>query len=52
MLPLDETSWLLVELNSEDTEQVVGGASASYNTPGDPDYGSVPYSSGNKPVRE
>jgi len=38
-------------LSREDIEQVTGSASASYNTPGDPDYGNVPYSSGNKGER-
>ena len=41
-----------VVLRAQETEHVAGGASAPYNTPGDPDYGKVPYSSGNGPVKD
>lgn len=40
-----------VALSVRETDHVAGGASASYNTPGNPDYGHVPYSSGNGPVK-
>ncbi len=44
MLPIDLKILTLPEpvvLSAEETEQVAGGASAPYNTPGDPDYGNV-----------
>ena len=49
MLALNDAS--PIPLSREEIEQVAGGASgpAPYNTPGNPDYGYVPYSNGNKP---
>lgn len=51
-----------VELTSAETTRVAGGSkhkndnsgpgSAPYNTPGNPDYGQVPYSSGTTTTRE
>jgi hypothetical protein len=51
-----------IELTSAETSRVAGGShhkndnsgpgSAPYNTPGNPDYGQVPYSSGTTTLKE
>jgi hypothetical protein len=54
MLPNDLMRLTLPEpvvLSAEETEHVAGGASAPYNTPGNPDYGKVPNSPGHAPVK-
>jgi len=53
---------LPIELTSAETKRVAGGShhkndnsgpgSAPYNTPGNPDYGQVPYSSGTTTLKE
>ncbi len=55
MLSIDRERLTLLEpvvLSAQETEHVAGGTSAPYNTPGDPDYGSVPGSAGHAPVKE
>ena len=47
-----ETPLEVFVLSVKETDYVAGGATASYNTPGNPDYGSTPYSSNNGPVKD